>query len=432
MLDLYYAKLSKQTPYTFVISCDVDDATMNNETVIKKLQQYPHLHYYFGNSATKVASYNADMDKHQDWDIVLVVSDDMEPVVQNYDLIIAQKMTQYFPDYDGILSFHDGYVGSQVNTYPIIGKKYYDRFNYIYAPCYQSLWCDNELTVISKILKKEKICKECIIRRNNATKNNEDVEISSDSTTYIQRRESNFYIDQKDIDNATPKMWSILICTLDEREKSFNFIYNKLQKQIADLGLQDQIEIVYFKDNRENSVGFKRNWLLEQSSGKYTCYVDDDDDISDDYIQIIYEKLLKNPDCVEMQGVMTFSGKKPHLFIHSIKYNNSYTSEGNFLPAQDNVYYRPPNHLNPIKRVYGCQFSFPEVNFAEDADWATQIAKTGLLKKEEQIDKPCYFYKYTTKRNYKKLFILYLFLSVFVVLLIKKDAFHHFKKSYKN
>jgi hypothetical protein len=404
MLDLYYAKLSKKIPYTFVISCDADDATMNNETVLRKLHRYPHLSYHFGNSKTKVEAYNADMDKHNDWDILLVTSDDMEPIVQDYDIIIVQNMLGNFPDYDGVLNFHDGHIGSELNTYPIIGKRYYDRFGYIYAPCYQALWCDNELTNVSKILRKEKTFKNGIIRHNNPVwglnpadelfQKNEKLGRVSDPTTYIKRRESNFYIDQKDIDNATPKMWSILICTLENRAESFNHIYTKLQKQIAELGLQNQIEILYFKDNRENSVGFKRNWLLEQSCGKYVCYVDDDDDVSDDYIKTIYEKLLKNPDCVNLQGIITFGGRDPRLFIHSIRYNTYF--------EKDNIYYRPPNHLNPIKRMYGCLFLFPEINRGEDTNWAMQIVQAELLKYEEEVDNPYYFYLYDPVKTIDK------------------------------
>ena len=402
MLNIYYAKLSKTIPYAFLISCDTDDATMNNKTVIERLEQYPHLSYHFGNSKTKVEAYNADMDKHDDWDIILVTSDDMEPIVQNYDVAIVQKMIEYFPDYDGVLNFSDGNAGPTLNTYPIIGKKYYDRFGYVYAPCYKSIWCDTELTMVSKILRREKIFNQCILRHNHPAwglgqadtlfhKNEADGRVS-DQQTFLDRRKYNFYIDQTALDEAMPKMWSILICTLDEREKSFNFIYNKLLRQIAALGLQNQIEVLYFKDNREQTVGFKRNWLMEKSCGKYTCYVDDDDNVSDDYIATIYEKLLKNPDCVDLQGIITFSGKNPRTFLHSIKYNNSYTAQGSFPPAINGIYYRPPNHLNPIKRTIGCQFLFPEKNSMEDSNWSIQIAQSNLIQYEEEVSNPYYFY----------------------------------------
>jgi hypothetical protein len=33
-----------------------------------------------------------------------------------------------------------------------MGRKYYERFNYIYHPAYKSLWCDNEQTEVADSL----------------------------------------------------------------------------------------------------------------------------------------------------------------------------------------------------------------------------------------------------------------------------------------
>ena len=184
-------------------------------------------------------------------------------------------------------------------------------------------------------------------------------------------------------------IWSILICTLDERTESFTKIYNKLQTQIKANNLNDYVEVLFFKDNREQSIGFKRNALLKESHGEYICFVDDDDDVHDLYIPMIYEKLLQKPDCVNLTGIITTNGKNPTLFIHSIQYNKYYTENG--------VYLRPPNHLNPIKRSIATQFLFPETNFGEDAQWAIAIQRSGLLKNEATIAVPYYFYQYDDK-----------------------------------
>ncbi|MGC2310064.1 MAG: glycosyltransferase [Candidatus Babeliaceae bacterium] len=189
---------------------------------------------------------------------------------------------------------------------------------------------------------------------------------------------------------TTPIVWSILICTLEERQELFNTLHNKLREQIKKLGLKDKIEILYYKDKRgEHTVGFKRNRLLEQSQGKYVSFIDDDDDVHDDFIQLIYDKLQSNPDCVSLTGIITFNGNNPRKFIHSIRYTNYF--------EQGNIYFRPPNHLNPIKRCIAIQFSFPEKNFGEDTDWALAIAQSQLLQKEEVIDIPYYFYLYQDK-----------------------------------
>jgi hypothetical protein len=36
----------------------------------------------------------------------------------------------------------------------IMGRKYYERFGYIYHPSYQSLWCDNEAMEVAQMLGK--------------------------------------------------------------------------------------------------------------------------------------------------------------------------------------------------------------------------------------------------------------------------------------
>ncbi len=186
------------------------------------------------------------------------------------------------------------------------------------------------------------------------------------------------------------KAWSILICTLEKRRECFEKIYNKLQNQITENKLDDQIEILFFRDDQQHSIGFKRNTLLLQSQGEYVCFVDDDDDVHPLYISMIYEKLTQNPDCVSLVGIMTTNGENPEKFIHSIQYNNKYCTE-------NGVHLRPPNHLNPIKRSIALQFAFPENNFGEDRTWALAIAQSRLLKNEAVIDVPYYFYQYDGK-----------------------------------
>jgi hypothetical protein len=187
--------------------------------------------------------------------------------------------------------------------------------------------------------------------------------------------------------SSEAKIWSILICTLPERKESFDCLCKKLNKQIRDHKLQNKVEILSFLDNRgEHTVGQKRNALLRKSAGKYTCFVDDDDDVNDDYIIMIYEKLLKDPDCVSLTGIITANGRNPQLFIHSIRYTTWF--------EENKIYYRPPNHLNPIRRSIAIQFSFPEINRSEDFGWSMQIQRSNLIKTEEFIDEPYYFYNY--------------------------------------
>lgn len=397
-LDKHYKFLSRKVPYHFLISCDSDDPTMNNPQIIKQLKSYPNLSFSFEKGSCKVAAYNRDIHSGLPFDILLLSSDDMIPACVGYDKIIVDAMLENFPDFDGVLNFHDGNVGGQLNTLPVIGKKFFDRFGFAYNPAYLSLFCDEELTVISRMLGKEKVIDTIILKHMHPSykhaswddlyKRNQAL-FNRDKQVFIKRQQKNFDFDRDAIDNAMPMMWSILICTLDERADQFNELYTKLMDQIKQAGLEDKVEVLFYCDNREATVGYKRNQLLLASKGKYVCFIDDDDDVHDRYIEMIYERLLRNPDCINLIGVMTRNGNDPRRFIHSIEYDHYFESK--------KVYYRPPNHLNPMRRSIAIQYLFPEKNVGEDTDWAMKIAKAKLLKTEERIAEPYYYYQWVTK-----------------------------------
>jgi hypothetical protein len=153
-LDQYYQLLSYNVSYHFVISCDLDDLVMNSERAIEKLKSYPNLSFYFGEGISKIEACNRDVDKHLDFDILILGSDDMIPIIKGYDEVIVSEMMKWFPDYDGVLHFNDGYNGRNLNTLSIMGSKYYNRFGYIYFPKYSSFFCDNEFMEVSRLLNK--------------------------------------------------------------------------------------------------------------------------------------------------------------------------------------------------------------------------------------------------------------------------------------
>lgn len=162
-LDAYYANLSHAITYHFVISCDIDDRVMNSPDVLERLKSYPNLSIYFGNNTDKIMACNADIEKHLDFDIILLASDDMIPVVFGYDLIISQAFDNYYPNLDGVLHFNDGYTKAALDTLPILGKKYYDHFGYIYYPGYKTSHCDNEMTYVATAMNKLKYFDDVII-----------------------------------------------------------------------------------------------------------------------------------------------------------------------------------------------------------------------------------------------------------------------------
>jgi len=175
------------------------------------------------------------------------------------------------------------------------------------------------------------------------------------------------------------KKFSVLICTLEDRKHLLDRLMKVLQPQLT-----DDVEILVKSDNAEMPIGRKRNMLLDEANGQYVAFVDDDDLVSTDYIRKVLAGIVGAPDCCGLQGIITFQGKSPRTFIHSLKYKEWF--------EKNHVYYRCPNHLNPVKKELAMQVKFPESNFGEDKDYSTRLFP--LLKNEYYIPGVIYHYLY--------------------------------------
>lgn len=155
VLERYIDFLNSPENIRFLITIDDDDPTMNTEDVFNVLRDL-NVDYTVGHSGTKINANNRDLNGYDyEWDIILLASDDMIPQIRGYDDIIRNKMCELYPDTDGVLWFNDGFQNDKLNTLSILGRKYYDRFKYLYYPEYKSVWADNEFMEVSKLLNKQ-------------------------------------------------------------------------------------------------------------------------------------------------------------------------------------------------------------------------------------------------------------------------------------
>jgi glycosyltransferase involved in cell wall biosynthesis len=180
---------------------------------------------------------------------------------------------------------------------------------------------------------------------------------------------------------------SILIPTLESRRELCQQLCQKLGQQIRENALDEDAEIVWLLDNGEHSVGFKRNTLIERAKGEFVAFVDDDDDVSDDYVPLICRAIKDHPDidCIGIKGIITFAGRHPRLFIHSVQYQDYFSKDGTYL--------RPPYHLNPIRRDIAGRYRFEDISYSEDIDWAMRLCRDGALQREYFLDRIIYFYR---------------------------------------
>lgn len=180
---------------------------------------------------------------------------------------------------------------------------------------------------------------------------------------------------------------SLLIPSMSSRKDKLWALVTELYNQKKHF---DGVEICILIDDKDMNIGRKRNRLLDMAGGKYVAFIDDDDMVSSNYVERLLEGIALGVDCCSLLGVLTWNGKNPELFEHSIRYKEYRTAE----PTKGVRYERYPNHLNCIKADIAKRFRFPEIDFGEDTDWATQVFKSGLIKTEHYITDVLYHYQY--------------------------------------
>lgn len=174
---------------------------------------------------------------------------------------------------------------------------------------------------------------------------------------------------------------SILIPTVPRRLHSFfPSMVENLQGQIGD---QD-IEILGFYDNKRRSVGAKRNSLLQIANGEYVTFIDDDDEVTPDYVSEIMNGIADSgPDVVVYDVICTINNGRQQYCRYGVEYE--YHEEGD-------DWYGKPAHTHVWRREIAKQGIFPETNFSEDMNWVKQVWP--LVRQQLRISKVLYHYNF--------------------------------------
>lgn len=163
---------------------------------------------------------------------------------------------------------------------------------------------------------------------------------------------------------------SVLICTLPEpfrdRNKA-NDLLRKLTFQCAN----KPVQILYLGDNKSMSVGEKRNHLLNIAKGQRIIFVDDDDKISDNYIEKLLEYCNLDYDCVSIGVRMTEQRDNEKIYDYTFKQNINKRENGIRIAG------RMPNHLCLWKKQVAQRVKFPDKNLGEDHVWAEKQLELG-------------------------------------------------------
>lgn len=179
---------------------------------------------------------------------------------------------------------------------------------------------------------------------------------------------------------------SILIPTIPSRvAKEFPGITAVLEMQSK----RHAVEILGLYDNEANSVGHKRNMLLQMARGRYLTFVDDDDDVAPDYISSIFDviRFTYDIDVVCYQTECRVNNGPTKLCKYSVEYKG-YTDTPTLWTGL-------PAHTMIWRSSVAKQGKFPGTNFGEDTTWVKQVVP--LVKKEVQIDRVLYYYNFRSQ-----------------------------------
>lgn len=157
-------------------------------------------------------------------------------------------------------------------------------------------------------------------------------------------------------------------------------LHDNLADQIKGL----PVEWLALCDNRSRSIGAKRQALVDIARGEYIAFVDDDDDVSDDYVAKILEAARHGAD------VITFKQRAIYNGLESTVHFSTRHPDGPFAPG--GITLRNAWHVCAWRRevVAGCLF--PESNYGEDAGWCRQARRR--IKTETHIDAILHTYRH--------------------------------------
>lgn len=158
---------------------------------------------------------------------------------------------------------------------------------------------------------------------------------------------------------------SILTPTIPGREPLVSALSQKITAQAE--GFPGMVEHLIFSDNRVRSIGAKRQALVDIAAGFYVAFVDDDDDIADDYVERLLEAAKSQVDVLTFRQRVIYNGDEATVEFGLNHHDHP------FVPGC--VIKRGPWHVCAWRRdrVEMCQFG--ETNYGEDLIWSQQARR---------------------------------------------------------
>lgn len=167
---------------------------------------------------------------------------------------------------------------------------------------------------------------------------------------------------------------SVLIPTIPERVEMFTRLYNELHRQLEfmqtfhpSLG-SIEIEVDATKRFLDGgpSIGKKREALVKKASGKYLCFLDDDESIAPNYLETLVRLCNEDKDICTFRNITKMDN-------YWCVIDMSLSNEENLPAGPSSIVLRRPWHICPVISYFAKMYDFEDVNYGEDFMWMEKV-----------------------------------------------------------
>jgi glycosyltransferase involved in cell wall biosynthesis len=168
------------------------------------------------------------------------------------------------------------------------------------------------------------------------------------------------------------------------RKEQAMALAEKIRLQTEALGKVGEVEHLVLFDNKVRPVGGKRQSLVDTALGKYFAFVDDDDDIADNYVGVLLGAARNDADVIAFRQRVIYNGQEGEVDF------SAFHQDEQFRPGV--VTKRNLWHVCAWRReaVEGCQFGWS--NYGEDLAWCIQARKR--VKSQTKLDIVLHTYRH--------------------------------------
>jgi len=172
-------------------------------------------------------------------------------------------------------------------------------------------------------------------------------------------------------------------------------MFAKLMSQVGD---RKDVEILSILDNKSMTIGRKRQLLHHIAQGKYTAIIDDDDDVTSDYVKEVTDAIIKHDGvdviCYDQEAIIdgvsflisTDITHPMHPFDQLPQ--TPLDSKVNRIPCR-----RPPWHLCAWRTDLARKAHFGDSFSGEDALFVESVIP--LTKTQHKINKMLHIYRWS-------------------------------------